>query len=126
MNEWYKLLFRIKRLAFKFKTETEANNQILIEVGSGALPRPGYIHCDIHPTKHVEYVCNAWAISFKPESVDEIYARHMLEYPTYREAKRTLQHWLCLLKIGGHIDINVPDSKKHIEQLSKDGYSPLH
>jgi predicted SAM-dependent methyltransferase/2-polyprenyl-3-methyl-5-hydroxy-6-metoxy-1,4-benzoquinol methylase len=99
------------------------DNKILVEVGSGGQPQDGYIHCDIRPINHVEYVCKAWAIPFKAESVDEIYARHMLEHLTCKEAKRTLRHWLCVLKVGGRIDINVPDLEKHIKQLNMDGYS---
>jgi len=102
----------------------KTNKKILIEVGSGKSPQPGYIHCDRYPAKDVEYVCNAWAIPFKPESINEIYARHVLEHLTYKEVKRTLKHWLCVLKVGGCIDINVPDLEKHLEQLTKDGYSP--
>lgn len=103
---------------------TGTDNKIFVEVGSGGQPQDGYIHCDIRPVTHVEYVCKAWAIPFKPESVDEIYARHMLEHFTYKEAKRTLRHWLCVLKVGGRIDINVPDMEKHLKQLNMDGYSP--
>ncbi|MBA4416367.1 MAG: hypothetical protein C0392_00425 [Syntrophus sp. (in: bacteria)] len=96
----------------------------LVEVGSGSSPRQGYIHCDIHSAPHVEYVCKAWEIPFSSESIDEIYARHILEHLTYRDASRSLRHWLSLLKAGGHIDVNVPDIEKHIEQLKMDGDSP--
>ncbi len=100
------------------------NARICVEVGSGDQPRLGYIHCDVRPLPGIDYVCKAWAIPFQPESIDEIYSRHMLEHLTHKDAIRTLKHWLCLLKVGGHIDINVPDLGKHIEQLYLDGYSP--
>ena len=51
----------------------KTNKKILVEVGSGKSPQPGYIHCDRYPAKDVEYVCNAWAIPFKPESINEIW-----------------------------------------------------
>ncbi|MGB7533072.1 MAG: radical SAM protein [Halobacteriota archaeon] len=122
ITQYARRLISIKRKVFK-KNNKKTDNKILVEVGTGNSPQPGYIHCDICPLKCVEYVCNAWAIPFKSESVDEIYSRHMLEHLTYKQAKRTLKHWLCVLKVGGHIDINVPDLEKHIEQLYKDGYS---
>jgi len=100
------------------------DSRIFVEVGSGKSPRPGWIHCDIYPGESVKYVCRAWAIPFKPNSVHEIYARHVLEHLTHKEAIRTLKHWLCVLKLGGRIDINVPDLRKHIEQLGEKGYSP--
>lgn len=126
---FWKEIYQVKRRLISVKRKelflrNNGNPKILVEVGSGESPKSGYIHCDIIHSDHVEYVCNAWAIPFKPESVDEIYARHMLEHLTYKEAKRTLKHWLCVLKINGCIDLIVPDLKKHIEQFFKDGYSP--
>ncbi len=118
LNEFQKYIHKIKAEFI------DTSNKILVEVGSGNSPMPGYIHCDIHPAKSVDYACNAWAIPFKPESVYEIYARHMLEHLTYNDAERTLRHWLCILKVGGYIDLTVPDIQKHIEQFTKEGYSP--
>ena len=103
---------------------TKSNKKLLVEVGPGTSPREGYVHCDIRPKKHVEYICNAWAIPFERESVPQIYARHILEHLTLNQAKRTLAHWFCVLEVGGMIDINVPDLEKHIQQLSKQGDSP--
>lgn len=98
--------------------------EVYVEVGSGNSPKHGYIHCDIHTGPHVEYICKAWEIPFGQESVDEIYARHVLEHLTFQDALRTIKHWLAILKPGGHVDINVPDLEKHIEQLKMNGNSP--
>lgn len=102
----------------------KSTGKVLVEVGSGERPRAGYIHCDVRPGKQIDFVCSAWAIPFHVESVDEIYARHVLEHLTFAEAQRTLRHWLCVLKVGGRIDINVPDLTKHMEQFLQDGASP--
>ncbi len=95
-----------------------------VEVGSGGSPMPGYIHCDLCASPHVELVCTASAIPFKHESIDEIYARHVLEHLTLQEAKLALMNWRGALRSGGRVDINVPDLKKTIRQLGKRGYSP--
>ncbi|MCX5806890.1 MAG: methyltransferase domain-containing protein [Proteobacteria bacterium] len=105
-------------------TGVYSGKKIFVEVGSGGSPRQGYIHCDIYPAPHVEYICKAWEIPFGHESIDEVYARHVLEHLTYKDALRSLRHWLAVLKVGGRIDINVPDLEKHIEQLKMDGNSP--
>ena len=123
INRYLKKLIPVKKREL-FTRNNNGINKILVEVGSGNSPKSGYIHCDTLPLDHVEYVCNAWAIPFKTESVDEVYARHMLEHLTYREAKRTLRHWLSVLKVDGCIDLIVPDLKKHIEQFFNDGDSP--
>jgi predicted SAM-dependent methyltransferase len=103
---------------------SRTREKVLVEVGPGESPRLGYIHCDIHSGDSVDYVCNAWEIPFKAETVDEVYARHVLEHLTFKDAQRTLKHWLCVLTVGGRIDINVPDLEKHIEQFSQSGDSP--
>jgi len=98
-------------------------NRVCLEVGPGPSPKPGYIHCDASPRAFAEYVCNAWAVPFGRETVDEIYSRHMLEHLVYGDARRTLRHWYAILKVGGVIDISVPDIDAHIKQYSQAGNS---
>jgi predicted SAM-dependent methyltransferase/2-polyprenyl-3-methyl-5-hydroxy-6-metoxy-1,4-benzoquinol methylase len=97
---------------------------IRLEVGCGKNPRTGFIHCDVSPGAHVEWVCNAWEVPYPSESVDEVYSRHMLEHLTLDQAKRTLAHWYAILKIGGSVDIIVPDLDAHIRQYFEPGDSP--
>jgi anaerobic magnesium-protoporphyrin IX monomethyl ester cyclase len=97
--------------------------KIRIEVGPGDSPKTGYIHCDVFAGKDVDYVCNAWAIPFKSNTVREIYARHVLEHLTLNEAKRTVKHWFAVLMPGGLLDVNVPDLEQHIKQFNQNGLS---
>jgi radical SAM superfamily enzyme YgiQ (UPF0313 family)/predicted SAM-dependent methyltransferase/SAM-dependent methyltransferase len=97
--------------------------KIRIEVGPGDSPKKGYIHCDVFAGKNVDYVCNAWAIPFKPNTIREIYARHVLEHLTLNEAKRTVKHWFAVLMPEGLLDINVPDLEQHIKQFNQNGLS---
>lgn len=105
-------------------TEAAHNIAVRLEIGCGEHPRPGYVHCDVRPLAGVDHVCPAWDVPVAVGSVDEIYSRHMLEHLTLSDARRTAGHWFSLLKIGGRVDLCVPDLARHIEQLDAPGDSP--
>jgi radical SAM superfamily enzyme YgiQ (UPF0313 family)/predicted SAM-dependent methyltransferase len=116
-------LMRVLLKFFNYFPYLFKKQRLRVEVGPGDLPRKGYIHCDVFAGKNVDYICNAWAIPFKANTVREIYARHVLEHLTLHEAKRTVKHWYAVLVPGGLLDINVPDIAKHIWQFTQDGLS---
>jgi anaerobic magnesium-protoporphyrin IX monomethyl ester cyclase len=117
------VLMKVLMKFFNYFPYCFKKKKIRIEVGPGDSPKKGYIHCDVFAGKYVDYVCNAWAIPFKPNTVREIYARHVLEHLTLNEAKRTVKHWFAVLMPGGLLDINVPDLEQHIKQFTQNGLS---
>ena len=70
---------------------------------------------DVIERPEVDYVCNANKLSmFDDNSVDVIYASHVLEHFYYNiddELTNTLKEWHRVLKIGGKLMISVPDLK---------------
>lgn len=48
-------------------------------------------------------------LRFDDNSLDYIYASHLLEHISYRQTIDTLKHWRAKLKEGGKAIINVPD-----------------
>ena len=52
-----------------------------LHLGCGDKYLEGFIHCDIRKYEHIDYVINLNDLStFKDNSVDEIYACHVLEH----------------------------------------------
>lgn len=116
INEFLNYTF-IKRILAK-------QDEVYLEVGCGFSPKPGYIHCDIRPLYGVEVVCEAWNTPFPKNTVTRIYSRHMLEHLSQNDTILTLTHWFNILRVGGELDLNVPDLEKTIEQLRLPGKSP--
>ena len=93
---------------------------IKINLGCCDLPLEGWINIDESTSPHIkaDLVANALDLSahFKPESVDEIYAGHLLEHLYPDQANSAILHWKSLLKPGGKLGIVTPDFKYICEQ----------
>lgn len=73
---------------------------------------------DVRSTPITEYVTPAYDLSlFEDESIDAIYSRHTLEHLTQEEARRALKEWCRVLKVGGTVQIIVPDLIYHARQF---------
>ena len=94
------------------------NSPKKLEIGAGSKPRPGYIHHDIRPLDDIEIVCDAKKF---PEEIyeqfDEVFASHILEHFNRFEVKNVLKEWSKLVRVGGIIDIVVPDVREMCQQL---------
>ena len=83
-----------------------------LHFGCGIRYLPGYIHVDAQKYPHVDVVHDItqdMSAIFRPGSIDEIYACHVLEHVSRGDIVTTLCHWQDLLKIGGKLRIAVPD-----------------
>lgn len=79
----------------------------------GKIPHPDWKILNAVPGSNVDYVSNAVSLElFEDNSVDKLYASHILEHLDYREARTGLSEWYRVLKEGGEIMIAVPDLKK--------------
>mgnify|MGYP001590904132 CR=1 FL=1 len=61
------------------------------------LIRPGWVKMD------------AAKLTYGDNSVDMIYASHLLEHIPHRQTLSTLQNWYRVLKVNGKVIINVPN-----------------
>ena len=81
----------------------------------GQEPHPDWKILDIESRPEVDYVANAQDLSqFESNSVDAIYASHVLEHFYYNlnnELITTLKEWHRVLKPDGKLLISVPDLK---------------
>ncbi len=89
-----------------------------LNFGCGDTRRDGFAGVDVRPSRAADFVLEAWDTSpFEPDSVNEIYSRHMLEHLDPNDAKRALRAWLAILRPGGTLRLIVPDLTFHAWQL---------
>jgi predicted SAM-dependent methyltransferase len=82
-----------------------------LNLGCGKPPwhLKGFVNVDQDPGVQPDLVCDILDLPYEEETVDEIYAGHILEHFDWKEGEVALQYWLTLLKPGGKISVVVPD-----------------
>jgi len=83
---------------------------LLLHVGCGDRYIKGFIHIDIRPLSHVDYVASADKLDmFSDNSADLIYACHILEHFGRHDIQKVLKEWYRVLKPNGVLRVCVPD-----------------
>ena len=82
---------------------------VRVNLGCWRFRLPGWINVDLDPL-YGDVVADARALPFATESVDEVYAGHLLEH--FAPQDNPLPEWARILKPGGRITITVPDVEK--------------
>lgn len=82
-----------------------------LNLGCGKRERlPGFTNVDIARGKNVDIKCDVRRLPMiKDNSVEMIYASHILEYFDHNEAVEVLKEWKRVLQIGGTLRLAVPD-----------------
>ena len=74
----------------------------------------GFTNVDIRANVEPDIVDDVFKLnSFKENSVDLIYACHVLEHANYKESDQALRRWFVVLKKGGVLRLAVPDMEAH-------------
>lgn len=76
---------------------------------------PGWVHIDGGNYSHLDHSRIDDLSQFKNDTVDIIYASHVLEYFNIDEVRTVLREWKRVLKPGGILRVAVPDFR----QISK-------
>lgn len=89
-----------------------------LHVGCGYRDLPGYKHFDIRKLDgHIDYVGSADNLSqFPDNSVEEIYACHLLEHFGRHKVSRVLTEWYRVICVGGVLRLAVPDFGAVVEE----------
>jgi len=85
-----------------------STDKIKLNIGCGDVILPEYINCDLYSEK-ADIKFDAKQLPFDDNSVDEIYASHLIEHFDIIEAPLILKEWFRALKYGGKIVIETPD-----------------
>jgi len=67
-----------------------------------------WIHIDGGSYPHLDFK-NIFSLPYKNNSVDLIYASHLIEYFDRKEVKSVLKEWIRTLRPGGILRLAVPD-----------------
>lgn len=94
------------------KVAKPAGKSVRLNIGAGAYSDPRYTDIDIKngiDARHLPYADN---------SVDEIYASHILEHFSFRETATVLAEWARVLRPGGIMRIAVPNATMLTQDLA--------
>lgn len=85
-------------------------NKIKFHLGCGERYLKGFTHIDINKFEHIDIISSVDDLSFaKNDTVDEIYASHVLEYFDKFESLNVLSEWKRVLKPKGILRLAVPN-----------------
>lgn len=85
-------------------------NEIKLHLGCGKRYLKDYVHIDIADYPHIDYKHDIKTLPmFKDDSVDLIYASHVIEYFDRFEVTKVLKEWYRVLKKRGVLRIAAPD-----------------
>lgn len=91
-----------------------------LHLGCGTKHLKGYTNIDIRYLPGVDEVNNIRFLrNYKDNSVDEIYACHVLEHFGRWEYKDVLKRWFEILKPGGILRLAVPDFESIVKHYNK-------
>ena len=92
------------------------NPEVKLHLGCGERYLPGYIHIDINKFDHVDFISSVDDLNmYENETVDEIYASHLLEYFDKYESQDVLAEWKRVLKKNGKLRLAVPNFSKLVD-----------
>lgn len=93
----------------KVLNESKVKTVKKLNIGSGRDVKDDYINVDHRAIDGVDLVADLHDLPFKAGTIKEIYASHVVEHFTERDAKKILAYWFSLLDKGGVIRIVVPN-----------------
>lgn len=81
-----------------------------------------WVHIDAGDYEHLDHN-NITDLPFEDNTVDLIYASHVLEYFDRDEVIKVLTEWNRVLKVGGTLRLAVPDFHAMVQLYYEDGYA---
>lgn len=74
----------------------------------------GFVNVDIREDVKPDVIDDVFKLNkFEKNSVDLIYACHVLEHADYKESEVAMKRWYDVLKKGGTLRLAVPDMEAH-------------
>lgn len=81
-----------------------------LHLGCGNVRLPNFCNVDILKTRAVDVVSDISKLdNFADDSIELIYACHVLEHFSHDDARKVLRRWFEVLKPNGELRISVPD-----------------
>ncbi len=90
--------------------------KLRVNLGCGKDIKEGYLNIDLHSSDSRVKVANVLNLNFiKSNSIDEVYAKDILEHFNITDAKKALSEWSRILKFGGLLFLQTINVDKQIE-----------
>lgn len=96
---------------------------LVADIGSGSVERypmeqqGTVIKMDLNPAYSPDILCDVRAIPEPDQKYDKVYSSHTLEHFLMKEAPAALREWVRILKIGGELEIIVPNFGDAIQKI---------
>jgi predicted SAM-dependent methyltransferase len=111
-----KLYCLARQFSFKAPRSSSPDGTLNLHLGCGRINAPGFINIDMAPMRHVHLVQDVSNLDrFRAESVDLIYASHVLEHFSHLRTLTILREWKRVLKPGGVLRLAVPNFDALVE-----------
>src|SRR5688572_14136583 len=98
------------------RTPLPTHGKVLVNLGCGPSANPDYINVDTRGYAHVHHISTIESLPMFPDNtVDLLYASHVIEHIDRRQLPIALREWLRALKPGGTLRFGVPDFDNLVE-----------
>lgn len=115
-------LWRLKYIFLREKLPTNADGKVYVNLGCGVNTSSEFINVDAVPQQKTHFIADIQKLFMFPDnSVDLIYASHVIEHLPRTHLERTLKEWLRALKPGGVLRFGVPNFDALIEMYKRSG-----
>jgi len=93
-----------------------------LHLGCGKVFIPGFVHIDVDDYPHIDHRAAVERLPMIPDdSVELVYACHVLEHFPASETVRVLKEWRRVLSPGGVLRLSVPDFGAITERYANEG-----
>lgn len=101
-------------------TKLKANAPVQLHLGCGDIHLGGFTNIDLVKTSATDVKMDVRKLKYKDNSVQLIYAAHLIEHFAQQEVVEVLTEWKRVLKKGGKLVIVTPNFHKHLQQYLKE------
>lgn len=93
-----------------------------LHLGCGKKHIPGFVHVDVEDYPHIDFRMPVNQLTFAADnSVEVIYASHVLEHFGRHELDDVLREWFRVLRKGGILRLAVPDFEAVVHRYQETG-----
>ena len=118
-----KLVYKVKYLLFREPFPKNKNGAIYLNLGCGPASSQEFINIDAVPSAKTHLSADIQHLPmFKRNSVDLIYASHVIEHIPRGQLHEMFAEWFRILKPGGVLRFGVPHFDRLVEAYQESGH----